>query len=156
MSDPASFRRTALPRLAGDRRSPRVHGFTLIECLIAGVILASFAAAIAAGVAQSVEAGRRGEDRRLAAQWLDEVFTRVDVLGPDRILNEGPVQGELDDRFSFELVVLPDEIQLDLYVVEATVFYPLPSGRTESVSAYTKLYDPAGSRESIVGWEDLQ
>ncbi len=130
-------------------------GFTLVECLIAGVVLAGFAAAIATTLARSTAAALRSEDQRLAAQWLDEVLTRVDLLGPARIATEGPRQGELDERFSFALDLVQDDLNADLYIVTATITCPTASGGTQTVTGHTQLFDPAGSRTSLVYWEDL-
>ncbi len=134
----------------------RAQGFTLLECLIAGVILAAFAAVIAANTGQSANAVQRSHDMRLAAQWLDEVLTRVDLIGPNRLAVEGPLQGPLDDRFAYVLEITLDDSLVDLYQVTATVVYPTPNGTNRSVSARTRLYDPFASRPNTVNWEDLQ
>ena len=44
-------------------------------------------------------AATRATDRRQAAMWLDEVLTRIDVIGPARLADEGPVRGPLDERY---------------------------------------------------------
>jgi len=138
------------------RRRARAHGFTLLECLIAGVILAGFAAAIVASTGQSASAVQRSQDMRRAAQWLDEVLTRVDLIGPDRLALEGPLQGPLDDRFAYTLKITPDDNFVDLYQVTATVIYATPHGAQRSASARTRLYDPLGSHPNVVNWEGLQ
>ncbi len=130
-------------------------GFTIIESLVAGIILAIFAAAIAGAVARSSQAAARADDRRLAAGWLDEVFTRIDVIGPATLATEGPVDGELDERFSWSAAFTQVDAPPDLYDVAVTIRYTTPSGSTAAVRGYTRLYDPPGLRAATVTWEGL-
>lgn len=146
---------TRSPRSVWDSSPRAAHGFTIIECLLAGVILALFAAALAGTTAQSTRAAARAQDHRKAAEWLDTVFTRVDMLGPARLAAEGPVQGPLDDRFNFSTTITEDEVLLDLYQVSVVVSYVGLDGRPARIVGHTQFHDPAGRRRTAAVWEDL-
>lgn len=137
------------------RSHPAAGGFTIIECLIAGVILALFATALAGSTAQSTRAAARSHDHRVAASWLDTVFTRIDILGPARLATEGPLQGPLDDTFNWSATITEDEALFDLYKVSVVISYVGRDGRPGRVVGYTQLHDPVGRRSSPVTWEDL-
>ena len=138
-------------------------GFTIIESLVAGLILAMFAAAIAGAVTRSSVAATRATDRRQAAMWLDEVFTRVDVIGPARLADEGPVQGPLDERYEWSAEIVENAALPYLYDVAVTVRQVAAGGEAGGASGgtsggvrgYTRLYDPPGARTAAVGWEGL-
>jgi len=131
------------------------HGFTIIESLIAGVILAAFAAALASTTAQSSMAAARAQDHRKAAEWLDTVLTRIDVLGPDRLATQGPLAGPLDDRFNWSATITQDEALPDLYQISVVIRYTGRGGRPGRAVGYTQLHDPAGRRSVPAAWEDL-
>ena len=138
---------------SGSRRS--AGGFTIVECLLAGVILAAFAAALSGSMINAGRSTTRGEDHRRAAQWLDVVLTRIDMLGPYQLSTEGPLQGDLDERFRWEADIELDEALPDLYRVTVTVSYIGTDLRPGRVTAYTQLYDPAGLRSLDMAWEEL-
>ncbi|MEM9913470.1 MAG: hypothetical protein AAF911_00745 [Planctomycetota bacterium] len=135
--------------------SSQAQGFTIVECLIAGVVLALFAAALAGTAAQSTRAAARAQDHRKAAEWLDTVLTRIDMIGPSRIAMEGPVEGPLDDRFNWSVTLNTDATYPDLYLIAATVSYVGADGRPARVVGHTQLHDPVGRRTITANWEDL-
>ncbi|MEM1109524.1 MAG: hypothetical protein AAGH99_12630 [Planctomycetota bacterium] len=139
------------------RRSSRqaAHGFTIVESLIAGVILALFAAALAGTSARSTQASLRAQDHRKAAEWLDTVFTRIDMIGPNRLAIEGPVQGSLDDRFDWSMTIQEDGVLFDLYQVSVVVSYTGVDGRPAQVVGHTQFHDPIGRRTLSANWKDL-
>ena len=131
------------------------RGFTIIESLVAGLILAMFAAAIAGAVTRSSMAASRATDRRQAAMWLDEVLTRIDAIGPARLADEGPVRGPLDERYEWSAEIVENAALPYLYDVAVTVRYDSSAGGEVAVRGYTRLYDPPGARASMVTWEGL-
>ena len=132
------------------------RGFTVIEALAAGMLMAIFGAAIAVAVGQATAVARQAEDQRLAAQWLDEVLTRIDIIGPARMSLEGPFSGRLDDRSSWTATFEPDAVHFDLYAVNVAVTYRSgPGGDTRTVRGYTLIQDPPGARTTPVFWDDL-
>ena len=115
----------------------------------------SFALALLAGmIAQANAVVRRAHDNRVAAQWLDEVLTRIDIVGPNRMLYEGPLAGPLDDRFSWSAQITPEPLS-DLYVVDVTIAWTTPAGQ-RTAEGHTLLMDPPGWREASVSWASLQ
>ncbi|MEM7624210.1 MAG: prepilin-type N-terminal cleavage/methylation domain-containing protein [Planctomycetota bacterium] len=137
------------------RPARRVRGFTIIESLIAGVILALFAAALAGATAQSSRAAARAQDHRKAAEWLDTVFTRFDILGPARLAAEGPVAGPLDERFHWSATITEDDVWPDLYQVSVIIRYTTLDGRPGRVVGHTQMHDPVGRRVTSARWGDL-
>lgn len=145
-----------------DRRVCRHRrGFSLVEVLLAGVLLAAFGGVLAAAVGQSAQARARAAADRAAAEALEEVLTRVDLLGPRRLQREGPTRGELavgGAAWSWELT-LTQRPASDLFEVAATV-RPLRGqggalpGAAER-TAHTLLMDPVGWRDAGFRWEDL-
>ena len=153
------LRRASGPAWAGvaAKRAKRVRrgGFTIVECLIAGVIMALFAAAMAGSITQATRAAARSQDQRQAAQWLDTVFTRIDMLGPYRLSVQGPLEGQLDERFSWAADVTLDDALPDLYRVTVTIRYTGLDARPGQVVGHSQFHDPAGSRTLDVPWEEL-
>src|SRR4051812_6645436 len=74
----------------------RRRGFTLIEMLVAGMILALATAVIATAVSHSYGSLADARDERRAATLMDDLLTKVDLIGPNRIANEGPHSGKFD------------------------------------------------------------
>lgn len=129
-------------------------GFTLVECLLAGVILALFGSALAGMIAQTTTAVRRSNDDRLAAQYLDEVLTRIDIIGPARLQYQGPLAGTLGGRFNWSADITP-QTDTGLYAVDITLAWTTPAG-SRSVQGHTLLMDPAGWRSDTTTWASLQ
>lgn len=139
-------------RPCGYNRARR-RGFTIVECLLAGVILALFAATIATAVGQAATAARRSEDLRRAAGWLQEVMTRIDMVGPSLLLREGPMQGQLDARFSWSASIEPETLG-DLYDVQVTIHWSTGKS-TSSVVGYTQFQDPPEAQHLAGSWYEL-
>ncbi len=132
----------------------RGGGFTLIECLLAGIVMAGFGAVLTLSIGQGVSTIARAEDDRLAAQWLDEVLTRIDIVGPSELSYAGPVSGVLDERFSWEASIEQEALS-DLYTVGVTISWSTPRG-SRTVKAHTLLMDPPGWRAAGIRWGDLE
>ena len=134
----------------------RSRGFSLVEVLLAGVLLAVFGGVLASAVGQSAQARARAEADRAAAQALEEVLTRVDLIGPRTLEREGPTSGELpveEEVWSWELT-LTQRPSSDLFEVAATV-RPGGDQTGPARTAHTLLMDPVGWRSVGYRWEDL-
>jgi len=132
----------------------RCRGFTLVEALCAGVVLALGATMISTGVSHALASATAARDKRHAAMLLDEVLTRIDVIGPQRLSTQGPTEGRIADRFHWRAEI--DKVDLGgLYEVEAVVEWDTPRG-PRSVSAQTRIHDPAGTRRLNLQWESHQ
>jgi len=141
-----------------DRRRRRsAGGFTLVEALAAGVILAISAVALGAIASASVRSLGRAREIQRAAGLLDSVLTRVDMIGPARLSEQGTLTGafdEPDDRYSWSVSIAP-EMEGHLYGVTVRIWWPTAAGRTRSVEVQTLLNDPPGARNAAVMWDDL-
>ena len=131
----------------------RYRGFTLVETLCAGMLLAVFTTVIGMSVTQSTVAVSSMDDYKTAAQWLDIIMTRIDTYGPERLEREGPRSGQLDERFTWSATIESESIG-DLYRVEVKVRWKSARG-SHQVKAYTLLNDPIYSRNAMLFWEDL-
>ncbi|BAM03556.1 hypothetical protein [Phycisphaera mikurensis] len=138
------------------KRPARSRAFSLVEVLLAGVLLALFGAALASSVGQAADARARSAADRAAAEALEDVLTRVDLLGPRRLEREGPTEGELAIggmpwAWGLEITQRPAS---DLFEVKATA---RPGGETTGAErvAHTLLMDPVGWRDASYRWEDL-
>jgi len=128
-------------------------GFTLVEALAAGVILSISAAMIGMGVSQSMVSLQRADDYQKAAELLDDVLTRIDIIGPERLLREGPDEGDLDNRFRWKATI-KSRFEGDLYDVTVRILWTTPDGE-RSVQGHTMLNDPLMSKSQTIQWDDL-
>ena len=129
-------------------------GFTLVEALAAGTILAVFAGVIGTSVSQSLGSLTRARDYQRAAGLLDRVLTKVDMIGPSRVMSEGPLRGRFaapDDRFNWELEI-DTGIDGHLYEVTARVLW---NGGKGSAEIETLINDPPKTRNPVLVWDDL-
>ena len=140
------------------RRGERLAGgFTLVEALAAGVILAISAVALGAIAGASVRSLGRAREYQTAAALLDEVLTRVDLVGPARLSTEGTTEGVFApprERYSWSVTISP-ELEGYLYDVSVRVQWPTAGGRVRSAEAQTLLNDPPGARDATAMWDDL-
>ncbi|QQE11153.1 prepilin-type N-terminal cleavage/methylation domain-containing protein [Planctomycetota bacterium] len=136
----------------------RCGGFTMIEMLCAGVILAICGTVIGALTIRQMTSIEMSRDYQAVAVIVDEVFTKVDVIGPARIMLEGPTEGQSDnpayERFSWDLEVEENEEHADLYEIDLTVQWQVNGGIRE-YKAHTALYDPSNSRTTSLNWGDI-
>ena len=147
-----------LSRARRVRRWERVsgRGFTLVEALAAGMILAVVAAVIGSAVTHSMASLTESKDQQLAAGLLDQIMTKIDLIGPERVSVEGPFSGSFDgdnSRFTWEATV-ESMYEGHLYDVTVTVSWPTMGG-TRSVEAHTYLNDEPESRNAELMWDSL-
>lgn len=131
-------------------------GFTLVEVLVAGTILAIAAAVLGTAVSRSLESLQVSGDFDKAAGLLDRTLTKVDMIGPDRLLREGPLRGWFqppDDRFAWELDIGP-RVEGHLYEITARITWQADRAQ-RSVEVQTLLNDPPNVRNPELQWSDL-
>jgi len=134
----------------------RERGFTLIETLVAGMILALAAAVMATALSHSYGSLSDARDERRAATLLNELLTKVDLVGASRIAAEGPHSGNFDgadERFSWSIDV-SNRPQGHLYEVTATLTW-MNGPQEKSLSMHTYLNDPPNSHDATLKWRDL-
>ena len=113
------------------RRSVRRRGgFTLIEVLIAGVILAIGMTTLLTLTSRAIGLQRRGEQKIVAAALLDELLSSVLTEGPQDFLRLQSTSGPCDPPYEdWEFAVdIENAVGSDPYRVLATV--TAPDGRT--------------------------
>jgi|SRR4051794_34161969 Tfp pilus assembly protein PilV len=140
-----------------ERRPHRRGGFTLIEVLVAGIILAMAIGVMGTALARSYAALSDARDDRRAAALLEELLTKVDMIGPARMSSEGPHNGTFDapdDRFSWKLDI-ETRPQGHLYQVTVTLSWNAGGGKERSRQIQTYLDDPPKSRDPALKWRDL-
>ena len=128
-------------------------GFTLVETIAAATLLALGAAVLAAGIGQALHARTYARDTQRTAEVLDELMTKVYLIGPARLLEEGPTEGEVDERFTWRLTI-ERQLEADLYEAELWLGWTGPRG-SRSAELYTLINDPIGSRNPLLAWDDL-
>ena len=136
--------------------SGRRRAFTLIETLVAGIILAMAIAVMGTTLSHSYGTLADARDQRRATALMDELLTKIDLIGPARMSSEGPHGGAFDapdDRFSWSLDI-SNRAQGHLYQVEVTVSWA-NGPQTRSIRIETYLNDPPKSRDSTLKWRDL-
>jgi Tfp pilus assembly protein PilV len=143
------------------RDNARTRGFTLVEALLAGVILALSAGVLGTSLRQSYQSVQIAAQSRQAGQVLDEILTRIDLIGPDRVSREGPTEGSVAGPagpLNWQASIQP---RLEGHLFEVTVRVSW-SGQSEpgqgrrSVQAQTLLNDPPNSRDAMLNWDDLK
>lgn len=131
----------------------RNGGFTLIEALCAGVVLAVGATMLSVGASSAVRSLQLSRDNQRAAEMLNEVMTRIDLIGPARLSIEGPTEGIIAEQYHWS-ATFEQRLEASLYEVAVTVEWNTQTG-TRQVTGHTLLNDPAGSRRADLRWEDL-
>ncbi|KPK82648.1 MAG: hypothetical protein AMJ81_09670 [Phycisphaerae bacterium SM23_33] len=120
------------------------------------MVLALAAAVIAMGTSQTLESLELARDYQQAAELLDRLLTKIDLIGPERLLREGPLQGQFDPpehRFTWA-ASLRQRAEGHLYEVTVRVSWPVRGGR-RSAEAQSLLNDPPGTRSPDLKWNDL-
>ena len=136
--------------------SRRRAGFTVVEALAAGTVLALGAAVISAAARQAMTSLQRASDYQRAADLLDQTLTKIDMIGPDRLVTEGPTDGTFqppNDRFSWQAEI-QQRPEGHLYEVSVRISWLTETG-SRQVQAQTFLNDPPGARNVFLEWEEL-
>ena len=139
-------------------RRKKQRGFTLVEVLAAGVILALSASVLSLGVRQSLRSLSKARDYQHAAEMMDRVMTKIELVGAGRIRVDGPTQGRFGaprDRFEWEARIAPSNDDSDLYEVTVRITWVEPNGHSQYVEAQTLFYDPPRPPEQELSWEDV-
>ena len=139
-------------------RRPRQHagGFTLVETLAAGMILALAATVLSLAVRQSLRSLRVSRDLQQAAELCDRVLTKIDILGAAQMLDDGYTSGQFEiprELFSWVAEITPMDVG-DLYDVIVTIRWET-AFENRSVEMQTLLRDSSEDGPSLLHWEDL-
>ena len=127
-----------------------------MEALAAGAILVLSAVVLGQAVVGAMDSLHVARDVQRAAHLLDVTLTKIDLLGPSRVVQEGPTDGTFsgqDSRYRWEAEV-ESRLEGHLYDVTVRVSWNTPRGQ-RCVEAATLLNDPPDSRDTTLRWEDL-
>jgi hypothetical protein len=116
------------------------------------------AGALGLTLSQSMQSLSLARDYQRAAELLDRTFTKIDLIGPARMYDEGPNEGFFEEaqneRFAWQ-VKIDTRLEENLYEVTVQIMWQTSGGRTRSIEAQTLLNDPPGSRSSELYWDEL-
>lgn len=123
------------------------------------MILALSAGALGLTISQSMHSLALARDYQRAAELLDRTFTKIDLIGPSRLLYAGPSEGLFDEpgheRFSWQAEIDDSRLEGHLYEVTVRIVWQTPSGKPRFIEAQTLLNDPPNSRSSELYWDEL-
>lgn len=108
------------------RKNHEPRGFTLIEVIIAGVILAVGAGSLLSLTSRALQMQRRGEQKIVAASLLDEILSTVLAEGPQDYLRMNSMSGSCDapfEKWEYKLEI-DDAVGTDPFRVMAVVYSP--------------------------------
>ncbi len=132
-------------------------GFTLVEALVAGVILALSVGVMGLTITRGMRSMALARDFQLAAGLVDRTLTKIDTIGPAMLMIEGPTEGRFappNDRFTWSATIEP-RLEGDLYDVTVRIVWPTSVNATRSVEVQTFLNDPATEDQSLLQWDEL-
>ncbi len=129
----------------------------MVETLVAGIILAMSAAAMSMTVRQGMQSLQRARDYQIAAELLDTVLTKIDTIGPAKMLEDDVTEGVFEgDRSRFGWTAKIEERgEAHLYEVTATVHWRSPDGARHEAEARTLLNDDRRAAAMTLSWNDL-
>lgn len=116
------------------------QGSTLVDVLVATVILGGALTALLSISGQSIAAQQRGEEIRTAAMLLDEQLNTVLMLGPDSFASRQRVEGSCDppfENYTYRLEFSGGQSG-DAYHVVATISW-FSGGRVRSETIETMI-----------------
>ena len=122
------------------------------------MILAIGAVTIGQLVIQQNASLKTSRQYQVAAGLLDEVMSKVDLIGPTTLSEQGVSEGDFSDRemenYNWSCDITQREEESYLFEVVVRVSWDARGGK-QLVTAKTLLYDPPGDRDSELSWEEL-
>ena len=115
-------------------------GFTLIETILAGVILCASVLTIGAISTRSVTGTKLNRQYEMAAELANRQLTMIDYIGIENFIEAGNTEGEFknfEPAYHWEVVTESQGID-NLYMVKITVSW-IQRGHSYSVSMDTML-----------------
>ena len=116
------------------------RGFTLVETILAGVILCAAVLAIGAISTRSLNETRLNRQYETAAGLLDRQLSLIDYIGVDNFIEFGQKEGEfeqLEPGYHWEVSTESMGIN-NLYLVKVTISW-VEKNRPYSISCETRL-----------------
>ncbi len=119
---------------------PTRHGLSLVETLVAGVILSATVVTVSALSSKAMFGTGTNRAYELAASLIDRQMTMIDAVGIDAFMEMGQTQGEFGEiapDYTWSLFVEPLGID-NLQEVTLTVYWSARGG-IKSLSVTTRL-----------------
>ncbi len=116
------------------------NGFTLLEALVASVILSAVVISIAAISNKSITQTKLNQQTDLAWQVIDQQFTRISSEGIDNYMLTGETQGSLEimgQPFIWQLEFIPETLG-NLYTIQMNVQWQFQN-QARQISASTMM-----------------
>lgn len=113
------------------------HGFTLIEALVASVIMAAAVMTLCALSTRCLSRTKMNRQYELAWQLLDRQLTLIDHAGIDQFLQQGIMEGvfpETNPTYQWKVQVITPTID-NLYRVNIVVWWALQNRRYQITTA---------------------
>lgn len=137
-------RLACLPHLASRRGLPargrRSRAFTLVEAVVATIILGASLATLLGLTARAIGSQSRGEHLATAAMLADNQLNLVLATGPEAYPSAFDMEGPFDPPFegyAYEMSIEPKGVT-DPYHVAATIMWTR-GGRARSLTIETKI-----------------
>ena len=122
------------------RSKQNKSGFTLVETILASIILCAAVLALGAISTRSLGLTRLNRQYEVASTLVDRQLSLIDYIGVDNFIEFGQTEGEFDQYepvYNWEVVT--ESIGIDnLYVVNITISW-IERNRQYSVSVDTRL-----------------
>jgi prepilin-type N-terminal cleavage/methylation domain-containing protein len=114
-------------------------GFSLIETLVASVILSGSVLTLGAISTMSVSNTRLNRQYEVAASLLDKQLNLIDYIGIDEFIDLGQMEGVFEEYPDYHWEVVTEYQDIDsLYLVTITVSW-IDGNRPHRISADTML-----------------
>ncbi len=136
------------------KRSHQKRGLSLVEVLVAGVILSATVVTVSALSTRSMIDTGANRAYEQAASLLDRQMTLIDCLGIDAFIESGETQGEFGELApDYTWAVSAEALGVDsLYEVTLVVFWP-EGGGLKSLSTTTRLNGQSVLIDSVLNEE---
>jgi hypothetical protein len=122
------------------RQCRRQRGLSLVETLVAGVILSATVVTVSTLSTRSMMGTSANRAYEKAASLIDRQMTLIDCMGIDAFVESGQTEGEFGDMApDYSWTLFTESLGVDsLYEVTLTVTW-LERGGVKSLSATTRL-----------------
>ena len=122
-------------------KKTRNYGFTLIEALVASLILAIAAVVVCGLCSRCMVNNKRGLEYEQACRLLDEVLDKSATIWLDKLITSENFSGDFSERYPDYQYQIESELTDDphLHLVTATVSWQVLDNRYQ-VSTSTLIY----------------
>jgi len=127
------------------------RAFTLVEALVASIILAGSVVMVSALNSRCLRRTLLNQQHERAWQLMDRQLTLIDAMGIDTFVEQRINQGDMDDGdliYTWEVAIDTHEIE-GLYPTTMTVRW-IRGNRQQTITASTCFYSPPAEGDGSV------